>query len=152
MKRLLAALLMISLGSLVLGQESAPVLRSIEVNNQRFVAAFNRGDAAAITSMYTQDAMLLPPNSPIIGNHLGIRTYWQNVINAGVKIVSLKTSRVEVCGNTAYEVGQSTLTIPKAGGGTITDYGKYIVVWKLQGRRWRLAVDSFSTNMPAPGQ
>ena len=148
---LFAVILMISLGSLVFGQKSAPVRQSIEANNQRFVAAFSRGDAAAIASMYTPDAMLLPPNSPIIGNHLGIQTYWQNVINAGVRVVSLQTSRIEVCGNTAYEVGQATLTIPKAGGGTSTDYGKYVVVWKRQGRRWKLAVDSFSSNMPAPG-
>ena len=153
MKRLLlAALLMISISSFVFGQEPTPVLRSIEANNQRFVAAFNQGDAALIASMYTPDAVLLPSNSPIIGNQLGIRTYWQNAINAGVKMVSLKTSSVEECGNTAYEVGQFTLTIPKAGGGKITDYGKYIVVWKRQGRRWKLAVDSFSTNLPASGQ
>ena len=148
---LFAGMLMISLGSLVFGQESARVRQSIEANNKRFVAAFSRGDAAAIASMYTKDASLLPPNSPIIGNHLGIRSYWQDVIDAGVKVVSLRTSRVVLCGNTAYEVGQSTLTIPKVGGGTTTDYGKYVVVWKRQGRRWKLAVDSFSSNMPAPG-
>jgi len=152
MQRLLfAAMLVMSLCSLVFGQEATRVRQSIEANNQRFVAAFSRGDAAAIASLYTPDAMLLPPNSPIIGNHLGIRTYWQDLINAGVKVVSLKTSRVEACGNTAYEVGQATLTIPKVGGGTTTDYGKYVVVWKRQGRRWKLAVDSFSSNMPAPG-
>ncbi len=150
MKRLLfASFLLISPWSLALAQDSVQVRRLIEANNQRFLAAFNRGDAAVITSMYTRDALLLPPNSPIIGNHQGIRTYWQSLINAGVKAVELKTSTLEACGNTAYEVGQYTLTIPKAGGGTITDYGKYVVVWKREGRRWRLAVDSFGTNMPA---
>ncbi len=143
-----ASLLMLSLWTLVSGQESSQVRRLIEVNNERFVAALNRGDAAMITAMYTRDALLLPPNSPIIENHDNIRSYWQNVIKAGVKAVELKTTRLETCGDTAYEVGQYTLTIPKPGGGASTDHGKYAVVWKREGRRWRLMVDSFSTNLP----
>ncbi len=129
-------------------QQSTNVRKLIEANNKAFVEAFNRGDAAAVANMYTSDALLLPPNNPIIVGRQGIREFWQKLITAGLKVVSLETERVEACGDTAYEVGYYTLTIPTAAGGTVTDQGKYIVVWKREARKWKLARDIWNTSAP----
>ena len=154
MRQLLAtAFLVLSFTSAAHGQctQSPSVRRTIEANNKKFIEAFNAGDAAVVAGMYKGDALLMPPNSPIIGNHQGIQTFWQQLITAGVKVVGLRTSSLDACGNTAIETGQYELTIPKAGGGTTTDYGKYIVVWKRQGKTWRLTRDLWNTNMAAGG-
>ena len=127
---------------------STAVRKSIESNNKRFVDVFNKGDAAAVAAMYTSNARLLPPNSPMIGGRQGIQEFWQSLITAGVKAVRLETDQVEACGNTAYEVGKYTLTIPSLRGGTLTDEGKYVVIWKRQGKQWKLAADTFNTSMP----
>ncbi|HLE63418.1 MAG TPA: DUF4440 domain-containing protein [Pyrinomonadaceae bacterium] len=130
---------------------SPTVRNAIEAANKAFVASFNSGSAAAVAAMYTSDAQLLPPNSPMIGNHQGIQSFWQNLITAGIKVVRLETKVVEACGDTAYEVGGYEFTIPTAAGGTVTDHGKYVVIWKKQGRRWKLAQDIWNTNAPAGG-
>ena len=150
---LLTAFLFLSFTSAAYSQctQSPGVRRTIEAINKKFTEAFNGGDAAGVAGMYKSDALLMPPNSPIIGNHLGIQTFWQQLITAGIKVVSLKTSSLDACGNTAIETGQYELTIPKAGGGTTTDYGKYIVVWKRQGKNWKLTRDIWNTNMAAGG-
>jgi uncharacterized protein (TIGR02246 family) len=135
-----------------LAQAQQSVRKGIEANNRRFIEVFNKGDGAAVAAMYATDARLLPPNSPMIEGRQNIQTFWQGFISMGVKIVKLDVDQVEASGNLAIEVGHYSLTIPAAGGGTITDEGKYVVVWKRQGRNWKLAVDIFNTNMPAAGR
>jgi ketosteroid isomerase-like protein len=143
---LLASLLIGMLTSAGHAQQPANLRKAIEANNKAFVESFNQGNAGAIAEMYTSDALLLPPNNPIIVGHQGIREFWQNLITAGLKAVRLETERVEACGDTAYEVGYYTLTIPTATGGTVTDQGKYIVVWKREGPKWKLARDIWNTS------
>ncbi len=102
MRQLLFATLVIGrLASFGHAQQSTNLHKLIEANNKGFVEAFNRGDAAAVANMYTSDALLLPPNNPIIVGSQGIREFWQKLITAGLKAVRLETERVEVCGNTA---------------------------------------------------
>ncbi len=98
--------------------------------------------------MYTMDARLLPPNSEMVEGRANIQKFWQGAISAGLKLVSLETVHVETHGNIAVEIGRYTSTAPGAGGTTTTEKGKYVVVWKRDGRRWKLAVDIFNTSMP----
>ncbi len=148
---LLTAILMMSLASLAFGQaQSAGVRKAIEANTKAFVEAFNKGDAAAVAGMYTKDAKLLPPNSEMMEGTQNIQAYWQGAISAGGKLDALETVEVEARGDMAAELGKYTLTMPQAGGGTITDQGKYLVVWKRQGRTWKLARDIWNTSKPLP--
>ena len=36
---------------------------------QEFAAAFNAKDAAKVASFYTEDAVLMPPNRPMVSEH-----------------------------------------------------------------------------------
>jgi len=155
MRRLLfSTLLMISMTPLAPGQGAAQksantsARKAIETANKRFVEVFNKGDAVAVAGMYTSDAKVLPPNSQTIEGKENIQTFWQEFITMGVKVVKLETGQVEARSDTAYELGQYTLTIPQAGGQTITEQGKYLVVWKRVGRGWKLAVDIWNTSTP----
>ena len=147
MKRhLLVTLLVLFAASITQAQQS--VRTTIEANTKQFIEAFNKGDAAAVAKMYTVDARVLPPNAEMVTGRAGIQTFWQGAITAGLKMVSLETEHVQTQGNLAIEVGRYTTTIPGAGGVTTTDKGKYVVVWKREGRSWRLAVDIFNSNLP----
>src|SRR5687767_9386322 len=119
MRRTLLLLALVALSSsLVLAQSKGGNVRAaIEAANKQFIAAFNRGDAAAVAAMYTADARLLPPNSPMGEGRQAIQQFWQGAYRAGVKMVSLETLHVESQGSLAYEVGRYTLTSPTAGGG-----------------------------------
>lgn len=148
-RQVLVTLLIICAASIAEAQQS--VRRAIEAGNKQFIEAFNKGDAAAVANMYAIDARLLPTNSEIIEGRANIQKFWQGAMSSGVKLVSLETTHVETQGNIAVEVGRYTLTTSGAGGATTTDKGKYVVVWKREGRSWKLAVDIFNTNLsPAP--
>jgi uncharacterized protein (TIGR02246 family) len=146
-RQILITVLIICAASVAQAQDS--VRRVIEVNTRQFIEAFNKGDAAAVANMYTNDARVLPSNSEIIEGHANIQKFWQGAISSGMKLVSLEMVNLETHGNSAVEIGHYTSTIPSAGGITTTDKGKYVVVWKREGRSWKLAVDIFNTSMPA---
>lgn len=139
-------LLVICAASITHAQQS--VRTTIEANTRQFIEAFNKGDAAAVANMYTVDARVLPPNAEMVEGRANIQKFWQGAITAGFKMVSLDAINVETQGNIAVEVGTYTITVPGAGGVTTTDKGKYVVVWKREGRSWKLATDIYNTNMP----
>ncbi len=146
-RQVLVTLLIICAASITEAQQS--VRTAIEANSRQFIEAFNKGDAPAVASMYTMDARVLPPNGEMVEGRANIQKFWQGAMSAGLKIVSLETVNVETQGNIAVEIGRYTSTVSGAGGVTTTDKGKYVVVWKRDGRRWKLAVDIFNTSMPA---
>jgi uncharacterized protein (TIGR02246 family) len=115
----------------------------IEAANAEFSAAFSRGDAAALASLYTADGQILPANSPPIRGTEAVRKFWQGAIDSGVATVTLKTVEVHGHGTTATEVGEYELHDK---GGKVLDQGKYIVIWRHAGAKWMLMRDMFSTN------
>lgn len=114
--------------------------------NTQFGSAFKRGDAAAMADLYTSGAQLLPANSDFIRGTAAIRTFWQSVIDMGLKDASLETIEVEDHGDTAIEVGRYRLL---AAGGAVADQGKYMVVWKKDNGTWKLHRDIWTTSQPA---
>jgi uncharacterized protein (TIGR02246 family) len=148
MKRLLLAVTIITTMSSLTFSQSQSAQKAIEENTKQFIEAFNKGDAAAVANMYTMDARVLPPNSEMVEGRANIQKFWQGAITAGLKMSTLETVHVEQQGNLAVEVGRYTTTMSGAGDTTTTDQGKYVVVWKRDGKDWKLAVDIFNTNRP----
>jgi uncharacterized protein (TIGR02246 family) len=115
----------------------------IEAGNRDFIAAFERGDAAAIAKLYTAEGQLLPANSDFVRGSDAIRKFWQGAIDMGLKAVVLDTIEVEDYGDTAIEMGRYRLL---AAAGVVADNGKYVVIWKNENGRWRLHRDIWTTN------
>lgn len=128
------------------------VRQAIEQAVQKFIEAFKRGDAAAVASLYAEDAKLLPPNQRTARGREAIRQFWQGVMDMGVKEADIEIQEVEAQGDTAYEVGRYTLTIQQGNGERASDAGKYVVIWKRQGDGWKLAVDIFNSDTPTAGR
>ena len=125
---------------------TSDIRAQIESANARFVNAFKRGDATALASCYTSGAQLLPANSDFVRGTAAIRTFWQGVLDMGLKNASLETIEVEGHGDTAIEMGRYRLI---AGGDVVADQGKYIVVWKNDQGAWKLHRDIWTTSQPA---
>jgi uncharacterized protein (TIGR02246 family) len=123
------------------------VREAIEAANEVFVATFGKGDAAGLAALYTEQGQLLPPNAGFQTGRQALQAFWQATIDAGIKEATLETLEVEPHGETAIEVGRYTLY---AEGGQELDTGKYVVIWKQQGGKWRLHRDIFNSSNPAP--
>lgn len=126
---------------------SQEIREAIEAANEVFVETFGKGDAAGLAALYTEGGQLLPPNAGFQTGRQALQTFWQGAIDAGLEEAKLETLEVEPHGDTAIEVGKYTLYV---GGGQEADAGKYIVVWKREGGKWRLHRDIFNSSKPAP--
>ena len=127
------------------------VQQTITQNSVRLAEAYNRGDAAAVAAMYTDDAVLLPPNFQMQEGRQAIQDFWALARQIGIRDLALETTRVEERGDAAWEIGVYTLKIQPEGAAPIEDKGKYVVVWKRAGDgSWKLAVDIWNTNSPPP--
>ena len=60
------------------------VTEQIEAAGGEFMAAIAAGDAEALAALYTEDGMLLPPNSDFVSGTAAIQGFWQAVMDAGV--------------------------------------------------------------------
>src|SRR5262249_14423799 len=134
-------------GSLAGLAQAAEPRAAIEAANRELAAAARKGDAAALAALYTSTALLLPPNEAIVSGGAAIQKYWQGALDSGMRDVSLTTVEVEVKGDTASEVGRYEM---RDTAGQSVDKGKYIVLWKLQGGRWKLHRDMWSSDQPPP--
>ncbi|MGH1478828.1 MAG: YybH family protein [Geminicoccales bacterium] len=115
---------------------------SIEVTIKIFLESLNGGDAAGVAAHYTDDAVLLPPNTPRIEGREGIQGVWQGLIDADVRNVALTTQEVDVFGDVANEVGTISATAPSEDGRRAPLTGKYVAVWKRGGDgTWRMRRD-----------
>jgi len=140
--------LMIALPLLLLGPTAyARDLKSeIDAANQKFGAAYDRGDAAAVARLYTPTATVLPPGSEMVSGRDGIQKVWAGAIQSGLKFTSLQAISVEQYGNAAREIGRFTAEMPNAQKQMTKLAGKYVVVWKRVNGNWLLDSDIWNLN------
>ncbi len=127
--------------------ETAAVRKQIEQADTRIVEALKRGDAAACAAFYTTDGELLLDGveQPVKGR-AAIQNVWQSMAGK-VKDASIVPSEVEVYGKTAYEKGNSTLTL--SGPKPVAMRVKYVVLWKQQpDGSWLIFRDIGNSNGP----
>ncbi|MFL6606295.1 MAG: YybH family protein [Steroidobacteraceae bacterium] len=124
------------------------VRSAIESANVEFSVAAQKGDSAALAALYAADGQVMPAGSDAIRGKQAIQKFWQGALDSGIAGIALKTVEVFAQGAAATEVGQYELR-DKAG--KVLDHGKYIVIWRHEGDKWKLLRDMFSTNV-APSQ
>ena len=131
---------LLSLGSPALAQNKA----TIEKLNDVWTAAFNKGDAAAVAALYTEDAYVLPPGSAMVKGRAAIEGFWRQ---AAQQMGDAKLTTVDVLPlgrSAAREIGTVTLKTKSQPPQEVV--GKYVVVWRKVGRDWKLATDIWNTD------
>ena len=128
---------------------AASARADIEAVNSKFMALVAKGDAAGLAGLYATDGQVLPPNSDIVSGAPNIQKMWQGVMDSGIKGAKFTTLDVTERGDLASETGKYDLT---GADGKVLDSGKYVVVWKREGGRWKIHRDIFNTSLPAPAK
>ena len=114
--------------------------QDIRAVNREFEQAVRAGDMDKLASLYTADAIALPPHGPVVRGRDAIKQMWTAAVQQlGLTNVSLRTLDLEQSARAGWEVGEATLTL---GGGTAV--AKYVVVWKRTKGQWRLHRDSWN--------
>jgi uncharacterized protein (TIGR02246 family) len=115
-----------------------------------YVQASLKGDAKALAALYTDDALEMPPNAPIVKGKPAIEQYYQKLFGSGMKVTTFSLSHIETqaVGDNAYDVGtyRQNLTPPNATAGT--DTGKYTVILKRSGGAWKVAYAIYNSDLP----
>jgi uncharacterized protein (TIGR02246 family) len=109
--------------------------------NRKFEQAAANGDLDLLASLYTKDAVALPPDGPFVKGRENIKQMWGTIAQQiGLKSVKLQTVELEVSGDSANEVGEAQLTLASG-----TAVVKYVVVWKKAEGGWHLHRDIWNT-------
>ena len=143
--RLCAAVFVAFMGCVAQPAHADEVRHAIEAANAQFSAIAAKGDGAGLAALYAADGQVLPAGSDPIKGPQAIQKFWQGALDSGIASIGLTTIEVFGHGPTATEVGKYELR-DKAG--KVLDHGKYIVVWRHEGGKWKLLRDMFSTNVP----
>jgi uncharacterized protein (TIGR02246 family) len=109
-------------------------------------------DVDKTVSYYSDDALVLPPNSPALTGKEAIRAMWKGMLSAPGFSGGWKATKVEVArsGDLGYLTGSYEITENDASGKPMTDKGKLLEVWKKQADgNWKCVADMFSSDLPA---
>ena len=123
----------------------------LEAIEERIMAGFAAGDADAIAAQYTEDALLLPQDSPPVQGRAAIAENYRPALEEFDMRLRTRAEEVEVAGGWAWLRGRFEHTSTRKSDGTVTEYrGKYLAVARRDPDGvWRFHRDAFSLDGPA---
>jgi uncharacterized protein (TIGR02246 family) len=114
--------------------------------DDKWLEAFNKKDAAALTALYTADAVLLPQgkDQPIIGAN-NIRKFMDEMVSEKIENMVLPVAAASMLDQKSlYQVGTWAAD---AGGQHVT--GTYMSVVVQEGADWKYRADTWNMMPPA---
>lgn len=120
--------------------------KEIEAANKVLMDVIAKGDSVGTADSYSPDGAVLFNNMPTVKGTENLVKVWSSFINAGVRNIELTT--IEVWGDENYITEEGTFII-KSNEGAQLDKGKYLVLWKKVGGKWKLHRDISNSDLPA---
>ena len=113
------------------------------------MSALERGDVAAASGCYADDAQLLTPGAGLIHGRKAIEEYWRTGIALGLSSVSFEARRVERLGARKVEIGRYRVTVGIDPTDAKFERGTYLVLHRQAvGGTWQRAVDVLDPDEP----
>jgi len=155
--RTIAAVLLVAIGLTTVGCARRPTVdvdaeaERIRERSREWLAADSARNVDLAVSMYAENAVEYPANTPAIFGKEAIRTWYRSWLPDTTASLRFATEVVEVSasGDLAYERGTYRFTTvgPK---GTTEDVGKYATVWRRTGDTWEVVLDMANSDQPLP--
>ena len=130
-------------------QASHSDIAAITEAARQFSAAYMRGDADAITALYTRDAVIFPERSDAISGPDALKRYWKHEPGQKVTRHRLIPTQVTVDGKHAYDHGIYDIAGERNGKAWGPVRGKYLVVWRREPDGWKMQLDMWNSG-PEP--
>jgi ketosteroid isomerase-like protein len=131
-------------------QTAASDSAALHERARQFSAAYVRGDADAMTELYTADAVLFPEQSAPITGHEAVRRYWTLAPRRRITRHVLMPARITVDGEHAYDYGTFEIAGERDGTAWGPFRGKYVIVWRREGGSWRMHLDIWNSGPRPP--
>lgn len=128
----------------------AQIKTDIQSAENAWATALNARDLDALMALYTDDAVSMPDNAPMLVGKDAIRkSQEQEFANTPAgRTYSFEVLDIYANGNTVTETGKSTY---KDAAGQVTGTGKYMVVWEKQGGKYLCVREIYNGDaLPAP--
>ncbi len=118
-----------------------------------YVKAVLAGDAKAVAALYTEDAVEMPPNQPIIKGRAAIQQYYEKVFGSGVKIMNFSLEHLDsrASADMAWDAGAYKQSMQGETGtaSPASDTGKYVVLLRRAGGAWKVSYAIYNSDQPA---
>jgi uncharacterized protein (TIGR02246 family) len=106
--------------------------------------AYNAGDAAAVTALYTKDAKVMPPGADAASGRTAIQALFAADVKQGAKM-ALTQKDVTGFGDYALETGTFVATSKD---GKHLDHGSFMTLLKKEAGGWKIYRDTWNSSMP----
>jgi uncharacterized protein (TIGR02246 family) len=132
--------------------DTSAAVTAIRKNDADFFAAVNARDAKAAAMLYAPDATSMPANSPPLVGRDAIEKFNQEFLKLPKLTMAgeSETIRFSDDGTMAYDAGKYSVSFADAKGHTVRDEGKFLNVFRISNGEWKVVIDAFSSNHPAP--
>ena len=118
---------------------------AIEASSKTWVATYNKNDWAALAELFTEDAVMMPPNSNSAIGRPAIAA-WQAANENGFRI-AFEIQEILGSADIAYVRGSSCVFIPLGNGQYGIDIGKFLEVRQKQANgQWLIKADAFNSD------
>ena len=122
----------------------ADLRAQIEKVDKAWEKANNAGDAAALTALYTKDAVVMPPGADPVSGTKAIQAMFTADVAQGAQM-ALTQKDVTGFGDYALETGSFVAT---AKDGKHLDHGSFMTFLKKEGGSWKIYRDTWNSSMP----
>ena len=132
--------LLVSLTSAI----TASAESDIWINNKNWEIAFNSGDADALASLYTEDAIVVPPSLEILDAQEEIKNYWANQYMEGTDNFRVQTINLRIHGDVIYQTAVWVATVTSNGISTDLEGEMTNVMSRQQDGSWKIQLQSWN--------
>jgi ketosteroid isomerase-like protein len=125
-------------------EEAMDVKKAIEDKNAALRTAYDRGDAAGCVAVFVEDALMLPPNQPIIRGKKAIKELIQGWIDNIGGTIGNPMTEFGVQGDLAYQVATYAFKDTKT-----PDWGKFVEIFRRQqDGTWKVYLTIYNSDKP----
>ena len=112
---------------------------------------FDAADATQLASLYADDAISMPPDSPTVQGRRALQTEFESFFASNVARHETMVDKIVIEGDLAIEVARYRLTYrPKSGGPEVVESGRHMESRRRTAGKWRIVLEIWNRDTPLP--